>query len=466
MRLTFSFRSLSRCLVTILFVTLVFYPQKAKPDFWSLKGKGQETVKLVRKLPPVATRDGNTVRFEPEIAGASIPPETATILRTKIQTLLLNAKAGGIQLVDGAADTVIKCIVTGYEPKTIHPDQRQVGLNRQQIVTWIGNIEASVQVLDNRGKPIDAANIKYHRENDFVVAEQEESVSSVTDKKTSWRDKLADSMKVGKGGDLGDIAGMAGGGKKMHDALAAKDKSMRQPTDLEWRDFLIEGLAAKVANRIVPVDQEFVAILPVDKEFAQIRELAKGGRWGDVQEQTEKMNALSGANEAYRLYMLGLSYEAIACGEASRPEEAADLLNKASKNYDDAHKLKPNEREILLAQIRVQDSLDHYLEIQHYLQTRQATAKTISPKQPQTRDENAADNAAVIEMAKANMAESVMITFVQTAPDPNFDTSGKGLLQLAKARVPASVIQAVQKRMAGRPGTQPAVKRSAPVSHQ
>lgn len=453
-----------------LFVALSF---PARPDFWSLVGKGQpDTVKLVRKLPPVSARNGNTVKFEPEIAGNSIPPETATILREKIRTLLLNAKAGGIQLVDGPADTTIKCIVTGYEPKIVHPGERKVGLKSQKIQTWIGNIGASVQVLDNHNRPIDAANLKFHLENDFVISEQEDKVAGVQDKKTSWKDKLASGVKMARGGaDAGDLASAAGGGQQMHDALGAGGKGGRAPTEGEWRDALIEGLAAKVANRIVTVDQEFVAVLPVDKEFLQIREVAKAGRWGEVQEQTEKMSPLSGTNEAYRLYLIGLSYEAIAYGEADKSNEAAETLNKASKFYSDAKNVKPAEHEILLAQIRAQDSLDHYLEIQHFLQNR---PKNPAPDAPVTEvktspaapapgvapgtapgstppAENAANNAALVDMVKEGLPESVMITFVQTASEPKFDVSANGLMQLARAKVPSAVITAVQKQMTAKP---------------
>ncbi len=458
----------------ILPVLVLTFAVPARPDFWSLVNKGQpETVKLTRKLPPVSARNGSTVQFLPEIAGNSIPAETATILREKIRTLLLNAKAGGIQLVDGPADTVIKCIVTGYEPKVVHPGERKIGLKNQKIQTWIGNIRASVQVLDSRNRPIDAANLQYHLENDFVTSEQEDKVASVQDKKTSWRDKVATGIKVARGGsDAGDLVSAAGGGQQMHDALGAEGKGGRAPTEIEWRDALIEGLADKVANRIVSVDQEFVALLPVEKDFLQIRELAKGGRWGDVQEQTEKMSPLSGSSEAYRLYLIGLSYEAIAYGEAEKSNEATATLNKASKFYTDAKNVKPAEHEILLAQIRAQDSLDHYLEIQHFLQNRpkepaaEAPVKEVkaaaagpaggSGSAAVTPAENSANNAALIDMAKEGLPESVLITFIQTVPDPKFDVSSNGLLQLARAHVSGPVIQAIQKQMAKPPARTPA----------
>ncbi|MCU1258450.1 MAG: hypothetical protein JWO80_1335 [Bryobacterales bacterium] len=461
-----SFRGLASIL-TLLFVSTL----PAVCDFWSIANKGQpDTVKLVRQLPPVSARNGRTVSFQPEIAGNSIPTETATILREKISTLLLNSKAGAIQLVDGPADTVIKCIVTGYEPKTIHPGERKVGMKDQKIQTWVGNIEASVHVLDSNGQPIDAANLKHHLENDFVVSEQEQKAVSLTDKRASWRDKVAGGLRAAKGGGASDLVSLAGGGQQIHNALGADSKGGRPPTDIEWRGALIEGLAAKVANRIVPVGQEFVAVLPVDKEFAQIRELAKNNRWGDVQEATEKMSPLAGANEAFRQYMLGLSYEAIAYQEGNKPEQAAELLNKSSKYYDNAHQAKSGEREIFLSQIRVQDSLDHYLEIQHYLQNRAAAAPLVSPGSsqkpakavdPSAPDVHGSDNAALIEMVKVGMAENVLVTFVRTAPDPKFDASAGGLLQLGRAKVTPAVIEAVQKRMS-KPAAPQAAPRSAP----
>ncbi len=142
--------SLSRLLARFgaILLVLLLATKQGRSDFWTIKGKETlQTVNLSRVLPPVASRSGNTVQFVPEIAGNSIPAETAVILREKIRTLLMNTKGGAIQLVDSSPDTIIKCIVTGYEPKTVHPDQRQVGNQHLQIATWIGNIEASVQVL-------------------------------------------------------------------------------------------------------------------------------------------------------------------------------------------------------------------------------------------------------------------------------------------------------------------------------
>ena len=326
-------------------------------------------------------------------------------------------------------------------------------------MTLIGNMEASVHVLDQAARPLDAGNLKQHLEKDYIVSEQEQKAAALGGKATK-SEKAGGLLNIFKGGgDAGDIARVAGAGDPLHDALSASaEKVDRLPTDSEWKSALVEGMATKVANRIVPVDEEFVVILPGDKEFAQVRDMAKAGRWGDVQEKLETASPMTGRAEANRVYLLGLSYEAIAYTDASTPDKAADLLNKASQKYKQAADLQSHDREFELAQIRVQDSLDHYLEIQHYLQN--AKQQQTAPTRPTGSVEgtttaggglqsgNGADNAKLIQMSAAGLSETVLLTFVRSAADPKFDVSANGLLELAEGKVPEKVIEAVQQRMA------------------
>jgi len=460
------------CLILILAVVAPL----ARPDFWSVaKGEQPASVKLVRKLPAVAARNGNTVHFTAEIAEPSTPAAVLPVLREKVRTLLLSGKAGGIQLVDGPADTTIKCVITGYEPKIVKKGVRQVGNKTLAIETWVGNLRGSVQVLDGRNNPLDGAELKEHLEKDYVTAQNEQAITAVNDKKATKSSKFGSLVNVVRGGpDIGDVTSLGGGGKSLHDSLGPESRTDAQPTDLEWRDQMIEAFAAKVANRIVPVDQEFSAMLPLDKEFSQIREFARNQRWGDVQEQAEKIGQMQGTKEAFRLYLLALSYEAIAYQNADHPENATESLNKSSKYYSDAAGLQPSEHEFLLAQIRARDSLDHYLEIAHYIQNRPAVSSAPSPAPavaspvlatsaaPVAPKKDVADNDALIAMAQAGLPDAVLISFIQNTADPRFDVSAGGLVQLAKAKVPASVIQAVQKKMA--PASAPQRRTPAPAA--
>jgi hypothetical protein len=447
-------------------LTLLVVVAQTRADFWTIRGKGQlETVTLSRDLPPVATRFGNTVQFLPEIAASSVPQEVAMVLRSKIQTLLMNTKGGAIQLVESSPDTVIRCIITGYEPKVIHMAQRDVGNEHQGITTWIGNIEASVQVLDKRNNPIDSANVKSHLEKDYVLTRREDQVTAITQKQ-SWRDRMGGALSTVRNGvpGLGQAVALAGAGQKIHDAVTEKQQPDHTPTDLEWRDMLIESLASRVANRIVPVSQEFTAVLPLDTAFAQARELAKAKHWGEVEEQMDKMAPIQGPNEAYRLYLLGLSYEAQACTGSEPPKEAAEQLNKATKYYDDAHKLRPGEHELFLAQIRAQDSLDHYLEIEHALELRaHAPVREQNPPVPSKPAADVADNAQLIALVQAKMTEPVLLAYVQGVQDPKFDVSATGLLEMRRAGVPLDVIAAAQKRMLAPRTSKPMVKRTQAV---
>ena len=438
---------LSRTTTAVLFMLLGVPSGAAQTGFFSVPGRSKpETVKMVTKLPAVAVPAGRTVQLVSTMAGKAMQPEAADILKEQIRTLLLQAKEANLQLVDGPADTVIKCIVTSFEPKVVHPGTRQQGVATEQIVTWSGMIEVSVQVEDRAGRSIDAANLKYHLENDYITAKQEGKVGSLFGK-LGKGDKAAEILNIAHGGNAGELAQAAGAGTSLGQALnVGQEKNAPPPTDSEWRNALIEGMAVKVANQIVPIDQGFIAILPADKEFAQMRTLAVAGHWGEVQEDAEKMQQQKAALEAYRLYMLGLSYEALANSDPKNPQGAADMLNKATKYYSDAHALRREDHQLEFAQLRSQDSLDHFLQVQHYREAK-AAATPPTPAPNDSKAANGTDNDSVIAMVKAKMPESVILKFVQTAPDPKFDASATGLMAMSQAQVPASVIEAVQTRM-------------------
>jgi len=441
----------SRILIVGALVSLLGGSAFAQSGFFSMPGKAKaETVTLVTQLPPIAVPAGKTVQLVTTMAGRTMQPEAAELLKQQIRTLLLGSKGANLQLVDGPADTVIRCIVTSYEPKVVHQGTRQQGTASEQISTWEGTIEVSVQVEDRLGNPIDAANLKYHLENDYVVARKEGKIGSVFGKATKST-KAAEILNIAHGGNAGEVAQAAGGNSSLGQALnVSQAKDAPPPTDLEWRNALIEGMASKVANQIVPVDQAIIAILPGGKDFAEMRTLAVAGHWGEVQENAEKMPQQKPDIEAYRLYMLGLSYEALANSDPKKPQQAADMLNKSTKDYGDAHVLRPEDHQLVLAQLRAQDSLDHYLEVQHYNETKAAEApaqKANPPASSASSGDNAADNGALIAMVKSKMPDSVIMTFVQTAPNPKFDTSAQGLMALSHAEVPGKIIEAVQKRM-------------------
>ena len=189
-------------------------------------------------------RNGKTVNFEPSTAGPSIPAEVATVLREKIRTLLLQGREGGIQLVETKEDTILKCIVNSYEPRVERDNIREIGNQRQALKTLIGNIDASVQVLDSNGDPLDEAILKHHMESDYVNGRQTMQTSPAG----NW---LKNSKDI--------VNRVLGSGAR---------KTARLPTDQEWSSLLAEGLAYKVANRIVPVDEEFSVPLPRDGDDA------------------------------------------------------------------------------------------------------------------------------------------------------------------------------------------------------
>lgn len=409
-----------------------------------------EVITLTRRLAPVAARAGVTVNISIQGAGPSVPPEAIAILKQHVETLILDAKAGDISLIeDGAANTNVKCTITSYEPKTVQANQRQVGNEKQKLSTWIGNIWVSVQVTDGRDRPLVASNAKFHLENDFITATQDQQATKINDSKVSKTGRLAGTIAAVKGGRLQDLGGLVGQGATVAALTQSEEKGVLPPTDAEWRDALIEGMAIKIASLIVPVSQEIPVFLPSDKAFGEIRTLAKDKRWGDVQEKAEMMGPLKGNDEAYRLYLIGLSHEALGLSSPKDTKGAEDELNKATASYSDAAKVHDS-REFTLASMRVKDSLDHLAEIDHYVASNpNPSSVTIADGDKPKQVDDVPNNAALIDMVSSGLPESVLLTYVQTVQKPKFDASAQGLMGLSKAKVSPNIISAVQKRMAG-----------------
>jgi hypothetical protein len=401
-----------------------------------------EPIKLKSELPAVAAPKGRTVQLVSSVSGKSIESEAADILKEQVRALLLRAKGANFQMVDSGGDTVIKFVVTGYEKKTVQKSTVTKGTATEQVETWIGNMQVSVEVEDHKGNPIEGSNLKYHLEDDFVAARTEGKNDKLSSK-GSKSDMMGHLLSLAHGGSAGEDAKALTGSSTLGGALDANHtKKAGPPTDVEWRDSLIEGMAKRIANEIVPIETDTVIPFPEDKQFAQLRAQAAMNHWGDVKEAAEKLSFQKPSDEGNRLYILGLSYEALAGEDSHAPQQAEDSFNEASKDYRAASKLRPGDRDIQLAELRIEDAIDHYLEVQRYRE-----AKTVTPPAPEKEASNDADNDAVISMVKAKLPESVILNFIKTAPDPKFDVTQKGLIGLSTGGVSGTLIEAEQSRM-------------------
>lgn len=395
---------------------------------------GEQTMVLVRKLPPMINVKEASFHIEASKT-AGVSADVVDTLITKTRGLLLKDRDRSLRLDDTNPNYTLRCKVTGYEVQQ-GKSTEGTGAAAVEYVSIIGTIEATIEVLDSTKGAIDSDNLKSHFERSYVV---------------------------GGGGNFLTRRGTSSG---------------RPPTPLEQRDLIVEGLAAKVAQRLVSIEEEVPVRLPIAGQFKEMQEMARRKRWAELQEAAEKLPPpKKDEDDSYRLYMLGLGYEGEAYDKAKAdPDAAKDLLTKAFSAYTDAKGKKPKESYFIQPEIRTQESLDSYLAIDRFKKLESmkakaaetgpiASAKLVQPVSnpvapapapapapvppPATAAAPASDewnNQTLLALKQKGVADASLITMIRNAKNAKFDIdSPKGSLELAVFSDP--VIQAISQKM-------------------
>lgn len=238
-------------------------------------------------------------------------------------------------------------------------------------------------------------------------------------------------------------------------------------------------LVSTITMRIAPSKEVIGALVPRGslKDFAK---LAEAGLWNQYLETLQGLPPRAKPqDESYLQYGLGLAYEALGYA-AETPDETIHYLREASVYYNKALSLNPGEQYFSQPYKRMGLNLpflqptmgfvvrDHYQPplarvkeaLVDYQRVKEFEAESIAmaaggkdllPSPSADLAQLAAEaltNSGVIEMAKAGLADDIILTAIDDAPSVNFDVSPKGLIELNRAKVSKNVIQRLQSRAA------------------
>ncbi len=396
------------------------------------------TVALTRKLPPVVDLAGMHVKIVVRKM-PSVKDDPIDVMYTKLRAVLLKDRNRGLSLDDPHSDTELKVTVTTFET-TEQQQQRQNGNELDHYTVILGNMEATVEVSDLKsGRVLDSDNLKDHYEKWFLIGAQQ----------------------TGRGG--------------VPNPFSKKPKvssDQRLPTQSERLSDIVEGMANKIAQRLVPIDDRFDVEMPFG--FKELESYARAGNWGAVKEKAESMTPLAKAEEdSCRLYLVGLSSEAIAYQETD-PKKAQDLLVTAADAYQKAKDSNKSEEKFNEPISRAQQSLERYItldKIQKMHQASQSRGIKISDPGAPTHAETPAsapagpapvgsaakmvyDNAYLIRLKNINkMSDRLIKSEIDDADPPQFDVSPNGIAQLLNAQMSEDVIMAVKAKMKAARGT-------------
>ena len=374
-----------------------------------------------------------------------------------------------------APDEVISCTVTAFEtppPQTFSRNEvvMQKGHNIEepkQFYKVTGNLTVAYQAIAGKSSVIDSRSLTAAYSQDFESGTNTAADESVGSKMVDPFKRLA--------------------GKKGSETVTA-------PTAVQLRQILIRQIIAQVAARVVNTD-EMIDVPLARGKLDEAGKLAEHALWSRYLESLEQMTPFPDpAQDAYRLYAIGVGYEAEAYAEENHVA-AKKLLEQAAINYGKAIDGKPSEKYFLEPQSRIEVAVAHYRQLEQQAVATEAPsappetltdpAPASAKKSPATRSAKpgtaatksgttpkpstassansakpassakpsapssapakpALTNADVIKMAKAGVDEEAIINAIHDAGSVNFDLSPDGLVQLAQHNVKGKILSAMR----------------------
>jgi len=404
-------------------------------------GAAKEKVTLHRKLPALIHLTGSSIKVV--VPGSDSTGDVSYDLQALLETEILKDDPS-LRVEANNPDNILTCSITNFSHPppsvTTRPGVGVTGLQNQDYTRVTGSLEVSFQVKDAVGHQLIADNVKSKYDEEF--------------------DALGNSTSKGvKGTFSGTFKRLKG----------ASSEEMNQPTDAELRSRLLLDTVQQIAEHIVNSDEAIDVFLARQKGAMEDGDkAAEGGLWQRALETFETAPAMSKPeDDAYRLYDIGVAYEALAY-QADDDKTAMKYLDQAAINYGKAIDAKPSEKYFVAPQNRIETAIAHYKELEEEKKPKPApvveAANVPPPAAPaaaKPAGPKALTNTQVVAMIKSGMDDDTVIQAVRAAKVISFDLTPAGQQQLTSNGVSAPVITAMKARAARKPSAAGAAKPAA-----
>jgi hypothetical protein len=449
------FRSPSVRLAACFVVLVVSFTSIANAQGF---GSSKKKVALHRKLPPTAHLNGSGV--EVLVTGHNVQSDVVSSLRDMLEAELLKDDHR-LRAEDKHPDSIITATIAEYVPPQAQTSTQSTYVpgskkpQQQTVTRYSGILKVAYTAKDaHSGRTLDSSNItsKYDDE---------------------WNQY---------GSTSGGITGTLGHtwDKLKHGKLEAD----KPPTAGELRDVLLSDVVSQIASRLVNTEESIEVLLARGK-LDDANKLAENGLWSRNLETLETMTPFPGKeDDAYRLYNIGVAYEALAYGSEDS-KAAQKYLQEAAINYGKAIDDKPAEKYFMQPQNRIDTAIAHYKTLRDQPKTVASadtssssssgdtgksaggsTGKSASAKSTRTTSSSSGGtttvaksmvapspkrptgppltNDQVIQMAKAGLDEDNIIDTIRSAGSVNFDLSVDGQVKLAQNGVKGKILTAMK----------------------
>lgn len=429
-------------------------------------GSSKKKITLHRKLPPQAHLNGSAINVQ--VTGHNIQTDVSADLRNMLEAELLKDDHR-LRADDKHPDSIIACNITEYVPPTAQtsthstyvPGSKKPG--QETVTRYSGILKLAYTAKDaHSGRTLDSDNITAKYDDEF------NQYGSTSGGVTGTLSHTWDKLKHGK------------------------VEADRPPTAGELRDLLFSDAVSQIASRLVNTDEP-VEVLLARGKLDDADKLAEADLWTRNLEALETMTPFPNKeDDAYRLYNIGVAYEALAY--ASEDSKAATkYLQEAAINYGKAIDDKPSEKYFMEPQKRIDTAIAHYKTLREQPKTvasadtssssasdnvtaksvksgtatsKSATtkstsssattgnstaAKSTTPASPKKPSGPPLTNDQVIQMAKAGLDEDNIIDTIKSAGSVNFDLSVDGQVKLAQNGVKGKILTAMKAKARSAP---------------
>jgi hypothetical protein len=390
----------------------------------------RKKIVLVRKLPPTGHIDGST--FAVNVTGPGIPPDVLMNLKSTVESLIVSNDS---RLRSVAAnehpDAVVNCQVTSFsEPPAQVNSQPGFSFGKkpapaQQMTHITGVITATFNAQNLLAKRSIAANTetaKFDQQYPVPPPANASTQTTFTSILSSHIPRMPSASSQNPG---------------------QSQEADKPPTPVELKDMLIQNMAFAIASNLVNTSESVSVSLAIGGGLDEANRLMEQKLWTRALEQLETMQPFPQPDQdAYRIYELGVVNEALGY-QAEDFTKARKDLQEASIDYGKAIDAKPEEKNFLQPQTRIDTALAHYKTLGDQVAAN-AQAASVAAAPPAAAD--VLTNADVIAMVAAKLDEANIIDTIKTASGVNFDLSAHGQIDLAKASVNGRIIAAMKQK--------------------
>ena len=395
----------------------------------------KDKVTLVRKLPAAVHLSGATIKVK--VTGHDDQSDLIHDLQGLLETELLKDDSQ-LRVDESSAATIITCQITSFahpQPTVTTKPSMAVGKtpSKPQTYTRItGELGVAFQARSSSGQTLASDNVHAKYDNVF--------------------DSNGNTTSNGIKGTMSSAWGKLKGGS------AAED--LNPPTDAELRSKLIQDAVRQIAEHIVNTRETIEIYLAREKGALDDGDKqAQAGLWQRALESYETATPNpKPQDDAYRLYNVGVAYEALAYA-AEDEKTAMKYLDEAAIDYGKAVDAKPSEKYFLEPQKRIETAIAHYKMLEGQKNQKAAPAVVAKAKAPEAAPagdsaaaaKKALTNAQVVAMVKAGMEDDTVASTVRSARAVNFDLTASGQQELTSGGVSAKVLAAMKARATRKP---------------